>query len=51
MIDEIATLLTLHQHPMGVVFIEIKRHERPWLFNLDEYDDSKFYKSITIQAQ
>ena len=31
----------------GTVFIEIYKHEKPWLFNIDEHDDSKFYKSIT----
>ena len=46
--DEIACLLALPQASPGVVFIEIKRHEKPWLFNLDEHDDSKFYKSVTL---
>ena len=42
--DEIAGLLNIVQ---GVVFIEIRRHERPWLFSLDEYDENRFYRSVT----
>ena len=47
--DEIATLLSLPQAPPGVIFIEVRRGDRPWLFSLDEYDDKKFYKSILLQ--
>lgn len=46
MIDEIAALSSLHQHPPGVIFIELKKHDKPWLFNLDEYDESRFYKPV-----
>ena len=49
MIDEIATLIMVNQSP-GTIFIEVYKHDKPWLFNIDEHDDAKFYKSVTQAA-
>ena len=46
LLDEIASLILINQSN-GTMFIEVMKQEKPWLFNIDEHDDSKFYKSVT----